>query len=166
MAEVDAYPWVGIFDDLSPEDRLSVAQLVVDGGAVEGDVGQLAGRLKNARMLALLREQATDRIVGVASLKSPDPGYRLNKFDDAGVAITGYEAAPELGYVVVAKDMRGKQLSGRLVELIAKEIREPTFATTDSDTMKSNLFRSGFIRVGQEWKGQKGTLSLWTLTRR
>ena len=81
MAEVDAYPWVGIFDDLSPEDRLSVAQLVVDGGAVEGDVGQLAGRLKNARMLALLREQATDRIVGVASLKSPDPGYRLNKFD-------------------------------------------------------------------------------------
>jgi hypothetical protein len=78
----------------------------------------------------------------VASLKSPDPGYRLKKFDDAGVAMTACEGAPELGYVVVAKDMRGKLLSGRLVDLIAKNSREPTFATTDSDTMKNNLLRS------------------------
>lgn len=128
-----------------------------------GNLKQLAGRLKSARMLALLREQGTDRVIGVASLKSPDPGHRMKKFNDAGVEITGYEAAPELGYVVVAKDMRGQQLSGRLVDLIAKKIHEPTFATTDSDTMKNNLFRSGFAMVGREWKGQKGSLSLWTL---
>ncbi|TIL38594.1 hypothetical protein [Mesorhizobium sp.] len=164
MPEIDAYPWVGAFDDLSPNDSFLVAQLVVDGGAVVGDVKQLAGRLKEAQMIALFREQGTDRIIGVASLKSPDRRYRMDRFSDAGVEITGYEAAPELGYVVVAKDMRGRQLSGRLVELIAGKIREPAFATTDSDTMKNNLLRSGFIRVGREWKGKKGALSLWTLT--
>ncbi|HMG48838.1 MAG TPA: hypothetical protein VK614_15430 [Allosphingosinicella sp.] len=166
MAEGDTYPWAGTFDDLAPDDRLSVAQLVVDGGAVLGTVNQIAARLKNARTLVLLREEGTDRIVGVASLKNPDRRYRLKKFADAGIAIAGYEDAPELGYVVVAKDMRGKQLSGGLVDLIAKEIREPTFATTDSDTMKNNLSRSGFSRVGREWQGQKGALSLWTLTPR
>jgi hypothetical protein len=164
MAEFDAYPWVGIFDDLSPDDRRSVAQLVVDGGAVVGNVKQLARRLKSTQMLALLREQGTDRVIGVASLKIPQPGYRMKKFDDAGIGIRGYEVAPELGYVVVAKDMRGKRLSGRLVDLIAKKIREPTFATTDSDTMKKNLLRSGFARVGRDWNGQKGALSLWILT--
>lgn len=163
MAEIDVYPWVGLFDDLSLTDRLLVAQLVVEGGAVVGNVRQLAERLKNARMIALLREQGTDHIIGVASLKSPDRRYRINKFNEAGVEITGYEAAPELGYVVVAKEMRGRQLSGRLVNLIAEKIREPAFATTDSDTMKNNLLRSGFTRVGREWKGKKGALSLWTL---
>lgn len=166
MAEGDTYRWAGTFDDLDPNDRLSVAQLVVDGGAVFGTVGEIATRLKNARLLVLLREEGTDRIVGVGSLKTPDPGYRLNKFADAGIAIGGYEDALELGYVVVAEDKRGEQLSGLVVDLIAKEVREPTFATTDSNTMKNNLSRSGFTRVGRDWQGQKGALSLWTLTPR
>ncbi|WP_372781570.1 hypothetical protein [Phenylobacterium sp.] len=164
MVEVDAYPWAGTLDDLNPHDRLSVTQLVFDGGAILGTADQIAARLKNARILVLLHEEGTGRIVGVAALKNPDRGYRLNKFAGAGIEITGYEDAPELGYVVVAKDMRGKHLSGRLVDLITGEIREPTFATTDSEIMKNNLSRSGFSMVGREWLGQKGALSLWILT--
>jgi hypothetical protein len=74
IAEIDVYHWVGPFDDLSLKDRLLVAQLVVDGGAVVGKVKQVAERLKNARTIALLREQGTDRIIGVASHKSPAEG--------------------------------------------------------------------------------------------
>jgi len=93
-------------------------------------------------------------------------GNQQDKFALAGVPIAGFERAPELGYVVVAKDMRGRRLSGDLVDMISKEIREPSFATTDSSTMKKNLQRSGFIRAGQEWQGQKGALSLWTFSPR
>jgi hypothetical protein len=159
----DTCPWIGSFDDLNPEDRLSVAQLVVDGRAVVGTADQIAARLKAARVLALLREKGTDRIVGVGSLKNPHPSYRLKTFGHAGVAIDGYEEAPELGYVVVAEDMRGNHLSDRIVKLIAAEIGEPAFATTDNPIMKTNLSRAGFIRAGRDWKGQQGTLSLWTL---
>jgi predicted GNAT family N-acyltransferase len=164
MAEFDTYSWAGSFCDLKHDDRLSVAQLVVAGGAVIGTVGQIAERLNNSRRLVLLRQKANDRLVGVASLKSPNSDYRLKKFADAHVAIAGYEGALELGYVTVAKDMRGQRLSSRLVELVVKDIHEPTFATTDSDTMKNNLSRSGFKRVGREWQGRRGALSLWILT--
>ncbi|WOJ88342.1 hypothetical protein RZS28_10875 [Methylocapsa polymorpha] len=166
MADIELYSWSGGFADLISEDRRSVAQLVKDGGAIVGSIEQVTNRLDRTQMLALLHDQATDRIVGVAVLKTPGQGYRADKFAIAGVPITGFEAAPELGYVVVAEDMRGRQLSGCLVDAIVKGLRVPVFATTDSSTMKNNLTGSGFTRVGQEWQGQKATLSLWTFTPR
>ncbi|CAH0499290.1 hypothetical protein NVSP9465_04389 [Novosphingobium sp. CECT 9465] len=54
-------------------------------------------------------------------------------------------------------------LSGDLVEAIAGAINEPAFATTDSNTMRNNLARSGFRRVGTDWQGSKGDLSLWVI---
>jgi len=140
--------------------------VMVPGGAIEGTAEEIIWRLKRTTKLALLRVKTTNRIVGVAALKTPDQGYRADKFAAAGVPIVGYEAAPELGYVVVAEDMRGRRLSGGLVDTIAKEIRKPAFATTDSNTMRNNLQRAEFIKVGQEWPGQKGALSLWTITPR
>jgi predicted GNAT family N-acyltransferase len=104
----------------------------------------------------------TDRIVGVTTLKNPHPGYRVNTFAAAAAPIAGYETAPELGCVVVAKEMQGKRLSGGLVEAILKELREPAYATTDSNTMRNNLEQFGFTSAGQEWQGKRGTLSLWT----
>jgi predicted GNAT family N-acyltransferase len=166
MLDNETYPWSGTFGDLGSDDQHSVTRLVFEGGAIEGTTEQILVRLGRTRKLALLRVKATDRIVGVAALKVPADAYRWNKFVAACVPIAGFETAPELGYVVVAKDMRGRRLSGELVELISKEIREPSFATTDSSTMMKNLQRSGFVRAGQEWQGQKGALSLWTFTPR
>lgn len=100
----------------------------------------------------------------MAAWKQPAANYRRGNFTAAGAPIAGFEAALELGYVVVTPDMRGKQLSGGLVDTIVAQITEPTFATTDSPIMRSNLKRSGFTQVGNEWQGKKGMLSLWTIT--
>lgn len=164
MVENEINRWFGAFDDLSSEDQLEVARLVKDGGAISGTVEQITQRLMRTRQLALLRVKLNNRVVGVAALKTPTKQYRADKFAAAGVPIAAYETALELGYVVVAEDMRGKKLSGDLSDAIAKEIRGPAFATTDSNTMKKNLQRSGFSRVGHEWQGLKGALSLWIIT--
>lgn len=162
MAEANICSWTGTFEELATEEKEEVARLVLDGGAVDATREQIGNRLRKASRLALLRDCSTGRVAGVAALKRPNRAYRRRKFADAGVPLSGFENAPELGYVVVAEAKRGQKLSGRLVELIAQNLREPAFATTDSDTMKNNLERSGFSRAGSEWQGTKGRLSLWT----
>ena len=161
MADI-ARPWLGTFSALSAGDQQVVAQLVVDGGALNATREQIAGRLARAYLLVLLREVGTDRIIAVGSLKSPDAGYRRRTFvEKARVAVDGFERASELGYVVVAADMRGKRLSGLLVEHVVIALEGPCYATTDDATMKKNLSRCGFAEVGQAWRGQRGMLSLW-----
>lgn len=165
-AESRLWNWSGCFADLAPADQRAVAQLVKEGRAIEGTVDEILQRLRRTRMVTMIREGENGRVAGVAALKEPSRNYRLNKFADAGVAIAGFENAPELGYVVIHADRRGQKLSGGLVELIAQQLSEPTFATTDSNTMRNNLTRSGFIRVGQDWQGHKGALSLWVFAPR
>lgn len=160
----EIYSWSGSFNDLSPNDQQAVAQLIVSGKAVSGTVDDLLARLKRTRSVAILRDRESERIVATAAWKHPAATYRHKNFAKADALIAGFEAAPELGYVVIAPDMQGKQLSGGLVTAITEKITEPTFATTDSNTMRNNLERSGFIRVGGEWQGKKGMLSLWTFT--
>lgn len=160
----DVSPWSGSFNHLSTEDQLAVAELVVSGNAVVGAVDDLLGRLKRTRYVALLRDVGTDRIVAAAAWKQPHATYRRDTFTKAGASIAGFESAAELGYVVIAPDMQGKQLSGGLVAAITEKMTEPTFATTDSRTMRNNLERSGFTRIGSEWQGKKGMLSLWIIT--
>jgi len=162
MIEDETYHWSGAFSELNPNEQRSVARLVREGGAVEGTEAIIIGRLKRTRKLALLRIKATDRIIGVAALKNPTSSYRAKTFAAAGVPIGGRETALELGYVVIAEDMKRKRFSGGLVDAIAKEIREFTFATTDSNTMRNNLRRSGFAKAGKEWQGKKGKLTFWT----
>ncbi len=147
MADADIWPWIGMFEELAAEVQNEVARLVLEGGALNATEEQIHNRLSKASRLALLRDRSTGRIAGVAGLKRPDRHYRARKFADAGVSLSGFENAPELGYVVVAEAMRGQQLSGHLVELIAQDLRTPAFATTDSATMKNNLERSGFGQV-------------------
>lgn len=158
--------WSGAFGELSSDDQLLVARLVKQGGAIDGSEKDITKRLKRTRYLVLLRIKADNRIVGVAALKTPTGDYRKNKFDAAGVPIANYANALELGYVVVAEEMRGQKLSGNLCNAITQVISEPAFATTDSNTMKHNLERAGFTKAGREWQGRKGMLSLWTITPR
>lgn len=155
--------WFGSFADLSLADQRAVVELVKAGGAIQGSVEEILPRLCRTRMMALLREGERGRIVGAGALKTPLRHYRQGRFAHAGASIAGFEEAPELGYVVVHRDRRGQMLSGDIVEAIAAAIHEPAFATTDSNTMCNNLERSGFMRVGTDWQGSKGTLSLWVI---
>ncbi|WP_062769704.1 hypothetical protein [Sphingopyxis terrae] len=159
----DPFPWSGDFNALDPIDQRAVVELVVKGKAVTGTVDDLLMRLKRTRCVALLRETDTNPIVAAAAWKTPAATYRRKGFAAAAVPIAGFEVAPELGYVVIASDMRGRHLSGGLVDAIVAHITEPTFATTSSNTMRNNLQRSGFTRVGSDWEGKDGTLSLWTI---
>lgn len=159
----DPYPWSGDFNALDPIDQRAVAELVVKGKAVTGTVDDLLMRLKRTRCVALLRETDTNRIVAAAAWKTPAATYRRKSFAAAAVPIAGFEAAPELGYVVIASDMRGRHLSGGFVDAIVAQITKPTFATTSSNTMRNNLQRAGFTRVGSDWEGKDGILSLWTI---
>ncbi|TYC91551.1 hypothetical protein [Novosphingobium sp. BW1] len=159
----DTYPWSGDFNDLSPEDQRTVAHLVVRGKAVDGTVDDLSARLKRTRCVALIRVKDGNRIVAAAAWKRPGTAYRQSKFKAANAPIAGFEAAPELGYIVRAADMQGRQLSGGLVDAIIQHITEPTFATTGSNTIRNHLERVGFKRVGRDFAGNNGMLSLWTI---
>lgn len=153
--------WLGSFADLSLIDQHEVAGLIKAGGAIHGSVEEILPRLRRTRMIALLREGNRGRIVGVGALKMPLKQYRESRFAYAGASIAGFEQAPELGYVVIHSERRGQMLSSVLVEAIAMAIDEPAFATTDSNTMRNNLGRLGFMGVGTDWQGSKATLSLW-----
>lgn len=118
----DTYPWSGDFNDLSPEDQRTVAHLVVRGKAVDGTVDDLSARLKRTRCVALIRVKDGNRIVAAAAWKRPGTAYRQSKFKAANAPIAGFEAAPELGYIVRAADMQGRQLSGGLVDAIIRHI--------------------------------------------
>ena len=159
----DAYPWSGGFNRLSPQDQRTVAQLVVSGRAVHGTVDELSSRLKRTRCVALIRQKDGNRIIAAAAWKRPGNAYRQSKFKAANAPIAGFEAAPELGYIVRAADMQGRQLSGGLIDAIMQHITEPTFATTGSNTIRNHLERVGFRRVGRDFAGNNGMLSLWTI---
>jgi hypothetical protein len=58
MDENETYLWCGVFRDLNSEDRLSLIQLVIKGGAVKGTPDQIGARLGRTRTLALLRVKA------------------------------------------------------------------------------------------------------------
>lgn len=162
MADDQPYPWTGRFTDLGREDQRAVAALVKEGGAIPDSIEQILPRLARSHRVELLREPGTNRIVGAGVLKDPSTNYRCNKFAEAGVAIDGYEDAPELGYIVVAKDRERQGLGERLVRAVANPLTKGCFATTDDPTMFRKLVRAGFSRQGQEWQGVRGKLSLWT----
>ncbi|WIW89576.1 GNAT family N-acetyltransferase [Sphingobium sp. V4] len=162
MADDLPYSWTGRFTDLEPKDQRAVATLVKEGGAIPDSTEQILPRLGRSHRVELLREPGTNRIVGAGMLKAPSANYRYNKFTEAGVTIDGYENASELGYVVVANDMRGQGLGERLVRAVADPLTESCFATTDDPRMHGKLTRAGFSRQGHEWEGARGKLSLWT----
>ncbi|MBZ6383661.1 hypothetical protein [Sphingomonas sanguinis] len=162
MADDQSVSWTGRFTDLGRDDQRAVAALVKEGGAIPDTIEQILPRLARSHRVELLRDAGTSRIVGVGVLKDPSAHYRSDKFAKAGVAVDGYEDAPELGYIVVAKDRERQGLGERLVRAVADPLTQSCFATTDDPTMFRKLARAGFSRQGQDWQGARGKLSLWT----
>ena len=108
-------------------------------------------------------EHQPDRRCG--RLEAAEQACTENNLAKAGASLAGFEAAPELGYVVISGEMRGQRLSrwsrrrNRRANYRADLSRLP-----ETIRMRNNLERSDFVRVGGEWQGKKGMLSLWTIT--
>jgi hypothetical protein len=100
-------------------------------------------------------------IVGVGAIKRPRPKYAHDIAIDSGFAFS--PDMPELGYVAVECDHRGRGLSHRLVAELLSKHAGPLFATTSSDSMKASLKRAGFAPKGHTWESKrtKAILSLW-----
>lgn len=145
----------------SGEDIEAAARLIKTGGALPATVAKISERIKRSRTLGLCKAGAT--VVGVVSIKEPYPSYRKKVFNKAGVEMSSFSTAPELGYVTVHEDWRGRKLAQRLVGAALGDTSEACYATTDDASMKAILSKAGFCRQGAEWKGARGLLSLWTL---
>lgn len=52
--------------------------------------------------------------------------------------------------------MQGKQLSGGLVQAIVRQITQPTFATTDNNTLE----RSGFTALARRGKTRRNFVAV------
>lgn len=142
--------------DLTETERAECIAVIKRGNAV--DPVSAAAELPLARVLAVARKG--NRIVGVGVIK------RIRNNYASGIALKSGASfpsdTPELGYVAVDSGHRGNRLSHRIVaELISMHVG-PLFATTSCERMKTTLGKAGFVQKGEEWRGQKAQLSLWT----
>lgn len=161
-AEPSAYSsWSGDFAKLGEPDQLRVAELIDKGEAIIGTRAEILQRLGTTKLVAVIKETSTGKLIACGAVKNNGPGYRTRRFEYAGVDLSGYEAADELGYVVVDKDFKGNHLSRTIVEMIIATAAGALFATTDCDRMKKTLSGQGFEQAGSEWPGDRGPLTLW-----
>lgn len=153
--------WHGSFAALDRPDRVRVSELVEKGRAIIGTRAQIEQRLGTTKLIALIKETSTGKIVACGAVKDNGPEYRAMNFASAGVALSGCETAGELGYVVVDSNYRGRRLSPKVAELLIAQAGGTLYATTDDDRMKRTLLGHGFNQAGEPWDGARGKLSLW-----
>lgn len=149
--------------DLSPDEAAEVARLVHAGGAVQGTIEQIKGRVRNAHLFAIAL-WAGD-VVGVAALKAPQQGYRDTLRQKTGVDLPAETYPAELGYVAISEACRGGRLSSLLMaELMSRPAgTEGVFATTKRDGFyKAVLPYLGFNYRGSYQNDDKETVHLLT----
>lgn len=129
--------------------------LVVESGEVA--TAGLAGRIASAARLAC--HHIGNKLVGVAALKRPKGTYRKKVSERSGFALSKVTFPFELGWVYVRPEGRGGGLSKQLVAACVAEAGSTgVFATTRevNDPMRCCLAKSGFRRVGEPYKGERG----------
>jgi len=143
--------------DLNPVQQQNVLKILDDGRAVS----VASAKLELPKVATLVLLQHHEVIVGMGTIKQERIWYAK---DVQSAQKSGHAFDPkmrELGYVVVHNDHQNKKLSGHIANALLARHDGPLFATTDAQTMKYALGNRGFTRHGREWKGQRGTLSLW-----
>jgi hypothetical protein len=142
------------FCDLGEADRTRCLRLIGGGGAV--DIETATRDFPLSLVIGIARKDR--EIVGVGVIKPVRKPYAART---AVKAKYPFEAVPELGYVVVDQNHRGKHVSSRIAKVLS-EYPGPLFATTSADAMKSTLKHVGFEQHGGEWEGKRGDMiSLW-----
>lgn len=147
--------------ELSATELEECIAIIRDGSAV--DPRSAAIEVPRATAVALVK--VGENVAGVGAIKRLRERYAATISQRSRFTID--VDALELGYVAVHKEHQGQRLSGRIVEILLTSVQQSAlFATTDDDRMKRTLFNAGFEKKGEEWKGERGTLSLWTLAKK
>ena len=117
--------------DCSPQALADFENLVTKYGTVDPE--GLTQRIREASRLLFLRE-SNGELVGVGAVKRPQLSYRRKVFAKAQATTAPDEYRVELGWVAVAKSLRGRGLSRRIIsQLIGLVENENVFATTRAD---------------------------------
>ncbi len=121
----------------------------------EVDEAGLPVRVRQAEALACVR--VGDRIVGVAALKNPQPGYRQGVFEKAKAALDPAGFAHEIGWAFVEDDQRGRHFSRKLVGALLDELTGSQYATSRAGNaaMHGTLRYLGFEAVGRPFPSAK-----------
>jgi RimJ/RimL family protein N-acetyltransferase len=141
--------------ELTEDEIRACVDIVSRGGAVRRDYAE--NGLRTATRLAVVR--SSGRIVGVGALKRIRPGYAEGRAALSEAELPA--GTPEVGYIARDPAARGHALAPRILGALLAEHPGSVWATTDSDGMKAALKDSGFERTGNEWRGERGQLSLW-----
>ena len=146
--------------DLSRTEIDRCIEIISKGGAVtESFVFEF---LPKAKMLAVARSCSEGDIVGIGALKFVRPGHAE---DIAGKNKSNFSFdanTTELGFIAIDEKYRNRHISSTIVKQLCSVHKEGSlFATTDSDKMKKTFKRLNFKQQGEEWRGNRGTLSLW-----
>jgi RimJ/RimL family protein N-acetyltransferase len=142
-------------DKATESDLNACLEIVKAGTAVDPE--SAAREIRRACMVAVARKGCV--VVGTGAIKRHRPGYAKEKERQAGVTLAS--GALELGYIAIESSHQGRGLSNQIISRLLAAKSGPLFATTDDERMKRALTRSGFVRQGHEWKGNRGSLSLW-----
>jgi len=143
-----------VASELSAAELETCSTLVKNGGAVQGDCKE---KLQKASELAVAL--CRGEVVGVGANKGIRADYASRIAERSKFEFS--PDTPELGYVSVNDDHKGNGLSDRIVAQLLRHEATPFFATTDDGYMMSTLRKSGFVRKGDAWKGDRGQLTLW-----
>ena len=130
-------------------------ELITEGGAVNADYVE---RWFPLSVVVAVKWSGAE-VVGVGVIKPPRP-------HTATVARqSGSELNPkmhEMGYISVKEGHQGQGISRDIVEALHSAHEAPLYATTSNKRMRSTLERCGFVRQGNDWPGDEGSmLSLW-----
>ncbi len=148
--------------DFQPKEIDDFIAFVLAGGEVTGN--GLKDRVMQAPCISYLRVNGC--LLGVAGLKSPEPGYRKGVSANSKTKLTEDLFPYELGWVFILPSARERKLSFPLCQpLITAAKHAGVFATsrTTLGGMHRTLEKLGFARTGSEWpsKQNDGNLALF-----
>ena len=136
--------------DCTAEELESFKNLVLLGGQI--DPNGLQNRIKNCKLLGFYYSDSTE-LIGVSAIKQKNKDSVKHIKTKAQVYDEDIPTV-ELGYSVTKDGFRGKGINKEINDALLKNVSdEKIYATTDNDTMRKYLIKSGFSKKGESFKG-------------
>lgn len=148
--------------EFEPREIDDFVAFVLAGGEVAA--AGLRDRVMKARCIAYLRDD--NCLLGVAGLKSPEPGYRARVQRASHTKLSESEFPFELGWVFILPSARDRKQSFPLCQPLVAAAKGAGIFATSRTTLKGmhrTLQRLVFVSVGSEWpsKESDGNLMLF-----